>query len=195
MKPKLIVLLGVLLLVGTSLAEGESEETSEEELAAAAQNPLASLISLPFQNNTTFGGMGGDYINTLNIQPVYPVSLSEDWNLITRTIVPFLSVPVGDDQQWGFGDTTFTGWFSPVKPVKNIVWGVGPVVYLPTATRTALGADQWGGGASAVAVWMDGPWVAGALVNNVWGADSTGELNTFLFQYFVNYNLYERSKR
>jgi hypothetical protein len=166
------------------------EEKNEEQLAAAAQNPLASMISLPFQNNTTFGGdMDDDYINVLNIQPVWPFRLSEDWNLITRTIVPIVSQPVNGDQQNGLGDTTFTGWFSPSVPVKNTVWGVGPVVYIPTATRTALGKDQWGGGLSAVGVWIEGPWVAGALANNVWGFEQTRELNTFLFQYFINYNL------
>ncbi|MFC1765207.1 neuromedin U [Planctomycetota bacterium] len=185
MSRHLYILLAFSMLFTTTYAEGETEA----ELATAAQNPLASMISLPFQNNTTFGGMGGDYINSLNIQPVYPVSLSEDWNLITRPVLPVLSMPVNGDQQFGLGDTTFTGWFSPTAPVNNITWGVGPVAYLPTATRTALGTDQWGGGLSAVGVWIDGPWVAGALANNVWGFENSGRLNNFLFQYFVNYNL------
>jgi len=187
MKTALIIAFSTLAFVATAFADDESEG----ELAAAAQNPLASMISLPFQNNTTFGGMGGDYINILNIQPVYPVRLNDDWNLITRTILPVVSSPnpTGGGQLEGLGDTTFTGWFSPVKPVKNITWGVGPVVYFPTATRKALGANQWGGGVSVVGVYIDGPWVAGALVNNIWGFKNGNELNSFLFQYFINYNL------
>lgn len=168
-----------------------AEDKTEGQLAAAAQNPLASMVSLPFQNNTTFGGMNGDAINVLNVQPVYPVSISSDWNLITRTVLPIVSTPVNGSQQNGLGDTTFTGWFSPTQSVNNITWGVGPVAYLPTATRTALGTNQWGGGLSAVGVWIDGPWVAGGLVNNVWGIGDSGQLNTFLFQYFINYNLPE----
>lgn len=193
MKRIIVGMVVLFAVVSTAFAEEKNiiheELEATVDLAAAAQNPLASMISLPFQNNTTFGDMGGDYLNTLNIQPVYPVGLSKDWNLITRTILPVVSVPVNGSQQWGLGDTTFTGWFSPVKPVKNVTWGVGPVVYIPTATRTALGAHQWGGGVSAVGVWIKGPWVAGALANNVWGFEETNELNSFLFQYFVNYNI------
>ncbi|MDF7822934.1 hypothetical protein P4B35_02835 [Pontiellaceae bacterium B12227] len=180
--------------VGIVLALAASaigEEKTEEQLAAAAQNPLASMISLPFQNNTTFGGDmgGGDYINVLNIQPVYPVTLSDDWNLITRTILPVVSQSINGKTKSGLSDTVFTGWFSPDAPVNNITWGVGPVLNLPTTTKTGLGPDQWGGGVSAVGVWIKGRWVAGALANNIWGFEKTGELNTFLFQYFINYNL------
>ena len=182
---KLFAAAATLALVATPLLAQD-----EEALAAAAQNPLASLISLPFQNNTTFDGDDSDVLNVLNIQPVWPFALNEDWNLITRTIVPVISAPSpADDQINGVGDTSFTGWFSPSTPVHNITWGIGPVASLPTATKDALGTDQWGLGASAVGVWIDGPWVAGALVNNVWGLDSTEEMNSMLFQYFVNYNL------
>lgn len=183
----LIALVAVNLLGAAALAE----DGADQGLAEAAQNPLASMISLPLQNNTTFGGMDGDVLNTLNIQPVYPVTLSADWNLITRTILPVVSGPYGVDggQESGLGDATFTGWFSPDKPVNNITWGVGPVAYIPTATKSSLGAGQWGGGASAVGVFIKKKWVAGALVNNIWGFSDTDELNVFLLQYFVNYNL------
>jgi len=180
-------ILAVFAVVFASTAYAEEE--TEGDMAAAAQNPLTAMISLPFQNNTVFGGEGVEYANTLNIQPVYPVHLNDDWGLITRTIVPVVSWPIAGERQNGLGDTSFTGWFSPTKPAGNITWGVGPVVYLPTSTKTTLGAGQWGGGASAVGVLMSGPWVAGALVNNIWGFSDTRELNAFLFQYFVNYNL------
>jgi hypothetical protein len=170
-----------------------AEETGD--LAAAAQNPIADLISLPFQNNMTFGwGPEDDIQNVLNIQPVWPFNLGEDWNLITRTILPVVSQPHLDDggSTFGLGDTTFTGWFSPADS-GGFVWGVGPVLLLPTATDDRLGTDQWGGGASVVALVMSGPWVAGGLVNNVWGFgggdEDQSDLNQFLAQPFVNYNL------
>ena len=166
-----------------------TEAEKEVKLAEAAQNPLASMISLPFQNNTTFGGNDGDYVNVLNIQPVWPFRISDDWNLITRTIVPVVSQSVNDNSQSGLGDTLFTGWFSPSKAYNNWTVGLGPVLNLPTTTKAGLGADQWGGGVSAVGVWIKDKWVAGGLVNNVWGFEETNELNNFLFQYFVNYNL------
>ena len=178
MNTRLMVALAVSLLAVGVLAE----ESSNTDLAAAAQNPLASLISLPFQNNTTFGGNDGDYINVLNIQPVWPFRISEDWNLITRTVIPVVSTSVGDYSESGLSDTLFTGWFSPTAPVNNITWGVGPVLNLPTTTKAGLGADQWGGGLSAVGVWIKDKWVAGGLVNNVWGFEETDELNAFLFQ-------------
>ncbi len=188
--------IAVLLVLATSIPVGSTIAQTEAEiktkLAAAAQNPLASMISLPLQNNTTFGGnMDGDALNVLNIQPVYPVRLSDSWNLITRTILPVMSSPFGpgDSNETGIGNTIFTGWFSPAEPYKNLIWGVGPILNLPTASKDVFGSDQWGGGLSAVGVLIDGPWVVGALVNNIWGFDNTEELNSFLFQYFFNFNL------
>ena len=113
MKNKWIIA-SIALTLGANVWAQMTEERALK-LAAAAQNPLASLISLPFQNNTTFGGTGGDYNNVLNIQPVWPFTLNEDWNLITRTIVPIVSAPVNGKQQRGIGDTVFTGWFSRIR--------------------------------------------------------------------------------
>jgi hypothetical protein len=159
------------------------------ELAKAAQNPVADLISLPLQNNTNFDwGPDDDTQNVLNIQPVIPFQLSEDWNLITRTILPVISQPVpGGDDEFGLGDTLFTGFFSP-RESSGLIWGVGPAVLLPTSTDDALGAGEWGAGPAAVALTMTGPWVVGGLINNVWSFDS-GEVNLMTFQPFVNYNL------
>ena len=139
-------------------------------LAKAAQNPIANLISLPFQNNTDFGvGPDDDAKNTLNIQPVYPVRLNDNWNLITRTIFPVVSVPASTpdgDRTNGLADTTFTGFFSPSAPSK-LTWGVGPFFLLPTATDEDLGGN-WGAGASAVLLTMPGNWVIGSLFSNIW---------------------------
>ena len=161
------------------------------ELAKKTQNPVADLISLPIQNNTNFGyGVNRDDVqNVLNIQPVIPVSLNDDWNLITRTILPVIYQPEivpGQGSEFGLGDTSFTGFFSP-KDAGKWIWGVGPVLLLPTSTDSQLGAGEWGAGASAVVLTMPSPWVVGAVINNVWSFD--GSVNQMLLQYFVNYNL------
>jgi len=175
--------LGITLFLGFALS-GPLMAQEADDLAAAAQNPIADLISLPFQNNMTFGyGPDDDVQNVLNIQPVWPFNLGDNWNLITRTVLPVVSQPHldGSGSTFGLGDTVFTAWFSPANS-GGLVWAVGPVLLLPTATDDRLGADQWGGGASAVALVMSGPWVAGGLVNNIWGFsgnDDTG-VNQFL---------------
>ena len=189
MKLTPVVLLAVAALVAINSRAQMTDDEKALKMAAAAQNPLASMISLPFQNNTTFGGNDGDYVNVLNIQPVWPFKISEDWNLITRTVIPVVSVSKNGNEQTGLGDTVATGWFSPSKPVNNITWGVGPVANLPTTTKAGLGADQWGGGISAIGVWIKDKWVAGGLINNIWGFEDTDELNSMMIQYFVNYNL------
>ena len=173
----------------------EPGEDAEEELAKAAQNPVADLISLPLQNNTNFNfGPREKTQNILNIQPVWPFSLSEEWNLITRTIVPVISQPAlfrGDDRENGLGDTTFTAFFSPAEPGKWI-WGAGPVLLLPTATDDKLGTDKWGAGPSAVVLTSDGPWLYGALFSQLWsfaGDNDRDDVNQSLVQPFVNYNL------
>lgn len=167
---------------------------SNAELAKAAQNPVADMISLPFQNNINTGiGPDDETQNVLNIQPVWPISLNEDWNLITRTILPVTSQPdilTGEGRINGLGDTTFTAFLSPANS-GNLIWGVGPVLLLPTATDDKLGADKWGAGASAVVLAMPGNWVVGSLFSNVWSVGGSGEqdINLFTWQYFVNYNL------
>jgi len=163
----------------------------DESLAKAAQNPIADMASVPLQNNTDFNfGPEKETLNTLNIQPVYPVKLSDDWNLITRTIIPVVSQPglsPGQDRETGLGDTTFTAFFSPRNSV-DVTWGVGPVLLLPTNTDKRLGADEWGAGPSLVLLTMPGRWVLGSLFSNVWDIDGDTDINFFTWQYFVNYN-------
>ncbi len=170
------------------------QTTSESELAKATQNPVSDLISLPFQNNTNFDvGPQEKTQNILNIQPIWPVSLNANWNLITRTIVPVVSQPAltpGHDRTDGLGDTTFTAFFSPRKPSKWI-WGAGPAVLLPTASDDVLGSDKWGLGPSVVVLTMPGSWVIGSLLSNVWSTGGSGDadVNLFTWQYFINYNM------
>ena len=171
-------------------------ELSAEELAKLAQNPVGNLISLPFQNNTNFNvGPYNGTQNILNIQPVIPISVDADWNIITRTIVPVISQPQLTptmDRKNGIGDTVFTAFLSPANPGKWI-WGAGPVLQIPTNTSEELGNKNWGLGPSVVVLHLDkgSPWVYGALVNNVWslsGGKQGGAYNNGLLQPFVNYN-------
>ena len=163
---------------------------TDEELATAAQNPVSDLISVPFQNILGFGvGPQKEVANVLNIQPVVPFHLTPDLNLITRTILPIVSMPNFTDSggTTGLGNLTFTGFLSPARP-GAVIWGAGPVATFPTATSPQLGSQStWGLGPSAVVVAMPGPWVVGALVNNIWSV-AGAKANNFLLQYFVNYN-------
>jgi hypothetical protein len=189
----LIMALAAAVLLSTGVwAAGESAE----ELAKKIQNPVADLISVPFQNNFNFNvGPEDDLQYVLNIQPVVPIHLSTDWNLITRTIVPVISQPgftPDQDRVNGMGDIQFTGFLSPSNS-EGLIWGAGPIVQFPTNTDDRLGNDRWGLGASAVALKMSkgSPWVYGALVNNVWsvgGSDSDPSYSNLLIQPFLNYN-------
>jgi hypothetical protein len=167
-------------------------DESESDLARKTQNPVANLISVPLQNNTSYNfGPRERTQNVLNIQPVIPLDLGEDWILITRTILPVVSQPStvrGDDRQNGVGDTSFTPFLSPKEPLGGwLIWGAGPVFNIPTASDDRLGADAWGGGISAVGLTMRGPIVAGAIISNTWSMEGD-DFSRFLLQYFVNYN-------
>jgi len=189
-------LAGTLLATALLASTPAMAEMSAEELAKLAQNPVGNLISLPFQNNTNlnYGPEQGTQ-NILNIQPVIPISVNSDWNIITRTIVPVIWMPdLGPnvDATNGIGDTVFTAFLSPAKPGKWI-WGAGPVAQLPTNTKAELGNGNWGLGPSFVVLHLDhgDPWVYGALVNNIWSLTNDkrgGYYNNGLIQPFVNYN-------
>jgi hypothetical protein len=175
-------------------AQTEAEmEAETEALAKASQNPVGSLISVPLQNNMNFGvGPDDRTLTVLNIQPVIPLSLSEDWNLITRTIIPVKSVPgPGSDRTAGVGDLTLTAFVSPKRP-GNLIWGVGPTAVVPVASDELLGQHLWAAGPSVVALMMPGRFVVGALASNTWsfGENENGQRVNLLFvQYFVNYNM------
>jgi hypothetical protein len=188
-------LLPFLLAWGISLAQPSFAAPSSEELAKLAQNPIANLISVPFQNNTNFNyGPEEKNQNILNIQPVIPVTLSKDWNLITRTILPLISQPEltpSDNSTFGLGDTQFSAFLSPAN-ASGWIWGVGAVMQAPTHTDSALGNNNWGAGPTAVALHLEqgSPWVYGALINNIWSLDTSDQpsYNNGLLQPFLNYN-------
>jgi len=172
-----------------------------EDLRQAAQNPVADLISLPFQNNTNFNvGTLDNTQNVLNIQPVIPFTLNEDWNLITRSILPVIYQPSlfpGDDTDFGLGDFNPAFFLSPKKPVPispgvGLVWGAGPVFALPTATDSRLGSEKWSAGPTFVALLLTKKVVTGFLINNLWsyaGESDRADVNAMTLQPFFNYNL------
>ena len=171
-------------------------ELSAEELAKLAQNPIGNLISVPFQNNTNlnYGPLKTNQ-NILNIQPVIPIEVSPEWNIITRTIVPVISQPAlfpGDSRVNGIGETDFSAFLSPADPKGGLIWGAGPIIQAPTTSDSKLGSYRWGLGPTFVMLHLDkgDPWVYGFLVNNVWsvGNGAGGAYNNFLLQPFVNYN-------
>jgi hypothetical protein len=172
--------------------------TSTEALQKATQNPVASLISVPIQNNSNFGVTPGYRTqDVLNIQPVIPIGISKDWNLLVRWIMPIIWQPVPnapgtpETGEYGLGDMQPTFFLSPKHPGK-LIWGVGPILQLPTATNTFLGQGKLGLGPSIVLLTQPGHWTIGVLANNVWsvaGSGSRPAVNQFLMQYFINYNM------
>jgi hypothetical protein len=175
----------------------DSSENGDTALAKKLQNPIGDLYSFPFQNNTNFNS--GPHKGTqdiLNVQPVIPIHITEDWTVITRTILPLIWQPSQQPAQtvpFGTGPTTFSAFLAPANPVDGWLWGVGPVVQVPTISDATLGSNVWGGGPTGVLVYMKGPWVAGVLANSIWSFGGTPGLggtryNSFLTQPFVNYN-------
>lgn len=185
-----------ILALAFSVVTAVAQEQSESDLAKQSQNPVGNLVSLPFQNNTSFGiGPNDSISNVLNIQPVYPVGLSKNWNLINRGIVPVIYqealFPEVGDSLSGLGDISYTGFISPSQPGK-IIWGVGPSFLFPSATEDRWASDKWSGGAGVVVLTMPGSWVLGVLVSNVWsftGDDDAESVNLMTLQPIINYNL------
>jgi hypothetical protein len=190
---RMVLLASTLACAMPVLAEESTatEEKSEEELAKAAQNPVADIYSFPFQDNIGLNyGPNKGVQNVLNFQPVIPIHAGPV-NVITRTIIPLVTqpslVPGGKGATTGLGDINFTAFVSPAKP-GALIWGIGPVLSFPTATSPQVGSQStWGLGPSVVLLTMPGPWVIGVVSNVVWSiAGDSG--NSFLLQYFINYN-------
>ncbi len=168
---------------------------SADELAKQTQNPIASLISVPFQGNWDFGLGDRDAVGTLlNVQPVVPFPISPSTNIVLRIIMPLTSQPgAGSDGARinGLGDILSTAFFSPSK-AGRIIWGVGPAVLLPTASNNMLGTEKFAVGPSAVALVQPGKFTVGMLFNHLWstsGANDRQDVNQTFLQPFVNYNL------
>jgi hypothetical protein len=175
----------------------DAANDSASELAKKLQNPVGNLYSIPFQSNTNFGyGPNKGTQEILNIQPVIPIHVNADWNIITRTILPLIwqpSLAPSHTAPFGTGATSFTAFASPREPKDGLIWGAGPVIQLPTISDKTLGSNVWGAGPSGVIVFTTKAVVMGALANNVWsfgGTPGTGgtRYDNFLLQPFFNYN-------
>jgi hypothetical protein len=184
--------------VGDQASDASNEDASA--LAKKLQNPIGDLYSIPFQNNINFDtGPNKGTQDILNIQPVIPIHVNDDWNVITRTILPLVWSPSYQPAQsvpFGLAPTTFSAFLSPKNPIDGWVWGVGPITELPTITSKTLGSNVWGLGPAVVVVKLAGPIVAGVLVNNVFslgGTPSPGGTRYSLFTVnpFFNYNFGE----
>jgi hypothetical protein len=155
-------------------------QAAQAELAKKLNNPVAALISVPVQNNWDFGiGPANAMRYTANIQPVIPVTLTKDWDLIVRTILPviYAESPVGGSSTSGLGDVTQSFFLSPKAPVGGWVLGAGPVMYYPTATDSALGAGKWGAGPTIVALRQEHGFTCGILANQIWSYAGWGDQN------------------
>jgi hypothetical protein len=191
MKIKKLFLYPILfVLTGELFAEADHDV---EKIAKQLQNPVAALISVPFQNNFEYGlgpnEKGSRY--TLRMQPVIPSSASENWNLIIRPILPFISQNkvVNDESQVGLGDLELEMFLSP-KAVgsSGIIWGAGAVFLIPTGIDKYLSTKKWGIGPSAVILKQSGPWTFGMLANQVWsyaGDSDRSKVNLTYFQPFM----------
>jgi hypothetical protein len=191
--------LTIVFAVVASIAAGSQSaraELSNEDLAKLAQNPIGNLISVPFQNNTNFNyGPDRGVQDILNIQPVIPFGVTEEWNIITRTILPVVFSPtlgpnVGAVN--GLGDLQLSAFLSPAQP-GHWIWGLGSVMQFPTHTSPTLGNDNLGMGPTGVLLRLEhgNPWVFGALVNNVWSLGTNANAPAYsngLLQPFLNYN-------
>ena len=168
---------------------------SDQDLANQLSNPVASLISIPIQYNFdhNIGPVDGGQKHYINVQPVIPISLDESWNLISRTIVPIVAqdeIFPGAGDQFGLSDTVQSLFFSPKLPANGIIWGVGPVVLLPTGTESLLTGDKWGAGPTAVMLTQQSGWTVGILANHIWsfaGDESRADVNSTFLQPFITY--------
>jgi hypothetical protein len=181
------------MLITSSLwaAEGAVDQA---EIAKKLANPIADLISMPLQSNWDFG-IGPEHAMryTLNVQPIIPFSISKDWNVITRTIVPviYAESPVkGGNDRTGLGDILQSFFFSPKEPTRRgWIWGVGPVVYYPSGTDE-LSAHKWGAGPTAVVLKQENGWTYGVLANHVWSFSGGAEndISSTFIQPFLAYS-------
>lgn len=172
-----------------------SSNTFASTLAQDAQNPVANLISVPFQYNANVDyGPFKKTQSILNIEPVLPVSLNKNWNLIFRTILPVIDEPSflkANNSTTGLGDINPTVFLTPTG-AHTLIWGAGPTISIPTATDTVLGTGKLSVGPSVVLLTMPSNWVIGTLVYNLWsvaGDADRSDVNEMTIQYFITLNL------
>ena len=179
-----------------ALAAGIHAEESAEDLAKKLSNPVAAMISLPLQYNydEEIGPARDGTKSTLNIQPVAPFSISDDWNLISRTILPVIDqqdVSRGSGGASGIGDITQSLFFSPKKPTAGgLIWGAGPAFLLPTGSEDELSAKKWAIGPTIVLLKQEKSLTVGLLANHLWSFAGDGDrrdVSATFFQPFVSH--------
>ena len=193
-------LTAIVLASASTICHAQGHEAgSDAELAEKLSNPVAAMISVPFQFNydENIGPLDDGHKTYLNFQPVIPHQLSDDWNLITRIILPVAEQSdlfPGAGSQFGLGDITASLFFSPIKPTSSgWIWAIGPVFYIPTATDDLLGAKKWGTGPTALLLRQSHGWTYGALVNHIWSVASVKgdrdhpDISSTFIQPFLSY--------
>jgi hypothetical protein len=191
----IFVLLFVTLFTVIIKAQDEKPVASAEELAKKLSNPVASLISVPFQNNLDVGiGPYHGSKNTLNFQPVIPIKLSSKVNLIARVVLPLVTqydIDTAGSYQCGLSDAVVSAFLSPSEANKGLTWGVGPVFLVPTATENILGTRKFGIGPTGLVLYQSKGWTFGALVNQIWsiaGDKNRADVNQGFLQPFLSFN-------
>ena len=182
----------------------EQQQALQLAIIKLSQNPVGNITVFPFQNNFNYGY--GPYTRlqyNLNVQPVFPIMLSQDWNLVARTIIPIVNQPssaaptvcvsqFGCPSTFGLSDVQEQLFFGPKTKPGALIWAVGPIFQVPSASPNMLGSGKWSVGPNAVALVTPGKWVIGSLVSQLWsfaGPATRSNVSSFLVQPFVNYNL------
>lgn len=193
---KQLTMAAVVLLGAIGIWAQEAQQPDQAaELAKKLANPVAALISVPVQYNydENMGPNGDGSKSLINIQPVIPFSISEDWNLITRTIVPLVDlqdIPVKGESESGLGDIVQSFFFSPKEPVGGWILAIGPVGLYPSASDEMLGGEKWGAGPTVLALQQKNGWTYGMLANHLWsvaGEDDRADVNLSFVQPFLSY--------
>ena len=202
-----------MIFISFCFISGSVYAESKKGLAEESMNPLSTVISVPFENNTLFGtGPSKSTVNVLNVKPIFPVNLG-DWNLINRVTIP-IAYTEGQDEEvigdftrgqgnpgsfglgsvYGLADVTYQGFMTPAKSGK-VAWGLGGSLVFPTHTEDRFGSNKWSAGPAAVVFSSQGNWVLGAIAQNIWsfaGDSDVTDVNVFSAQFTVNYKLKNR---
>ena len=200
---RISVLLGILMLMRVNPLMAQEKEPPKMpppgsaaaqmlELAKASQNPVADMNTVPVQFNWfSGGGLGNQTLSQTLIQPVLPLPINKDFNVVSRTVVPVMSVPTSNGEKLkGIADIQEQIFFSP-SHARGLIWGFGPIFSLPTSTVSVLATGQFALGPNAVLLAMPGKFVVGAVINQMWrigGSTTTTAINQFYTQPFINYN-------